>query len=182
VTELTDGTREPAPANTAALMWFGVCTLAVTLILIFLLRTQTTWVDGQPLSRQPALSSIVSLFGMALFGTGWLINYWRHYPDWWRTSPLSEFRVWLAGLEYVGWFMIYVYLVPISGYLLTTLAFCILLTLRCGYRSRRAIISAALTGLFIVLLFKTFLAVKIPAAKAYEYLPDALRNFMIIYF
>ncbi len=163
-------------------MWFGVCTFAITLALISQLGAQTTWIDGQPLTRQPALSSIVSLFGMALFGLCWIGIHWRRQPGWWRINPIPEFTVWIASLEFVAWFMIYVWLVPISGYLLTTVAFCVLLTLRCGYRSRRAVTSAALTGLFIVLLFKTFLAVKIPAAKAYEYLPDALRNFMIINF
>ena len=90
--------------------------------------------------------------------------------------------MWLASLEYVAWFMVYVWLVPITGYLLTTIAFCVLLARRCGYRSRRALLTAAATAVCIVVLFKTMLAVKIPAAVIYEWLPAGLRNFMIINF
>ena len=41
---------------------------------------------------------------------------------------------------------------------------------------------AAVMGFGIVLLFKTGLSAKIPGAAVYEYLPGALRNFMIANF
>ena len=42
--------------------------------------------------------------------------------------------------------------------------------------------AAAFTGLGIVLVFKAALSVKIPGGAIYEYLPDTLRNFLIVNF
>jgi len=39
-----------------------------------------------------------------------------------------------------------------------------------------------ITGLSIVLIFKTFLEVKIPGGAIYEFLPNTLRSFMILNF
>jgi hypothetical protein len=44
------------------------------------------------------------------------------------------------------------------------------------------LLSSVLIALSIVLVFKTFLEVKIPGGIIYEYLPDTLRNFMILNF
>ena len=71
---------------------------------------------------------------------------------------------------------------PQAGYLPATLIFTILLTLRAGYRSRTALVSAAVGAVAIVLLFKTFLQVKLPAGRLYETLPDGLRQIMLTYF
>ena len=56
------------------------------------------------------------------------------------------------------------------------------LAFRAGYRGPRMLCAAALTGLSIVLIFKTTLSVKIPGGAIYEYLPDIFRNFMIVNF
>ena len=77
--------------------------------------------------------------------------------------------------------MVYVWAVPIIGYLLATLLFAMLLSLRMGYRGVMQIGGAAAVGIAIVVVFKSFLGVKIPGGAIYEYLPDALRNFMIVY-
>ena len=72
-------------------------------------------------------------------------------------------------------------MVPLVGYLPTTILFCVGLTLRLGYRAPRVLAAAALTGTATVVVFKALLSVRIPGAAAYEYLPAALRNFMILY-
>lgn len=169
------------PVNHAALLLFGLLSLAIALLLLSLLGQQTTWVNGQPLVRQPALTSIVSLSGMALFGTIWLLLFWRNRRQTPIGNPLPELLQWLKGLEYLGWFMVYVWAVPLIGYLLATLLFCTLLAMRCGYRSRQAMFSAVLTGIAIVIIFKAMLSVKIPGGAIYESLPPAIRNFMILY-
>lgn len=97
-------------------------------------------------------------------------------------GELKEAAGWLLALEYLAWFMAYVYITPIVGYLSATLVFLLLLTLRIGYRNRRMMIAAVVVALAIVLVFKSFLGVKIPGGAVYEYLPDALRSFMIINF
>jgi len=97
-------------------------------------------------------------------------------------SELKEGVSWLRALEYLVWFMLYVYLTPIIGYLAATVLFLVSLTFRAGYRERRMTFAAVAVGFAIVLIFKSFLGVKIPGGAVYEPLPDALRSFMIINF
>jgi len=72
--------------------------------------------------------------------------------------------------------------VPIIGYLLATLIFMPLLVFRAGYREKRLLLLSMIIGLTIVVVFKSFLSVKIPGGMIYEYLPDAMRSFMLINF
>ena len=100
----------------------------------------------------------------------------------WSASVIGEISLWLRGLEFVGWFVIYVLTVRWAGYLPSTLVFCCALAWRLGYRSRRWLGAALLFGLCTVLIFKSALAVKIPGGTLYEVLPDGLRNLMIRFF
>ena len=88
----------------------------------------------------------------------------------------------MSSLEYAGWFIGYAMLVPYTGYLLTTVAFALALAWRAGYRTRGMLLSAFVSAVVIVLLFKTFLQVKLPSGLIYEYLPDGLRQIMLTYF
>lgn len=78
--------------------------------------------------------------------------------------------------------MAYVAVVPVLGYLATTIAFTTSLAFRQGYRGVKSLGAAALLGLTIVLVFKTGLSVKIPGGAVYEHLHGPLRNFMIVNF
>ncbi len=98
-----------------------------------------------------------------------------HKMDW------KEAKIWMSVFEWAGWFLAYVVLVPVLGYLPMTLVFAPLLTWRMGYRSRRMLWSSVVFGgVLVVLVFKAFLQVKIPGAMVYEYLPGGLRNFFIL--
>ena len=123
----------------------------------------------------------MALCGMALFGMFELRNQWRKN----RRIPLAkaapELMHWLAAVEYAVWFLVYVWLVPYLGYLGSTLLFCGLLTWRVGYRSRSILSAALLVGVAIVIVFKSFLSVKIPGGIIYDWLPSAVRNFFILY-
>jgi hypothetical protein len=94
----------------------------------------------------------------------------------------AEVWGWVRSLEYAGWFMAYVFIVPRLGYLGTTVIFAVLLALRAGYRDTRTFLAMAVTGTAIVVLFKSLLQVKIPGGAVYEFLPTALRSFMLTYF
>ena len=94
----------------------------------------------------------------------------------------KEVVVWVRSLEHVGWYLLYVAAIPAVGYLGATLAFCLFMTWRAGYRSSLAFAAAAGFALFVVLLFKSLFNVKIPGGAVYEYLPDTLRYLMIRYF
>jgi len=157
---------------------FAVGLLAASVLLAALLWDQTVWKDGKDWFSQARFWPAVGVFGMAGFSALHLWHLPRKRfarPDW------IEGRNWLIVFEFVGWFLAYVWLVPLLGYLPVTLVFALLLTRRMGYRSPRMMGTALVFGLAVVLLFKAFLQVKIPGAALYEFLPGALRNFFILY-
>lgn len=143
---------------------------------------------------QPALWPAIGIVGMLGFGLGHLWSVWSkrqdhhtgHEPSDLRPAQLDIERdgihAWFGVFEYYFWFMVYVNVVPLAGYLISTILFTALLAVRAGYRSRRLLGLAALAGFLIVFVFKTLLAVRIPAGAWYEYLPDAIRNFLITNF
>ena len=93
-----------------------------------------------------------------------------------------EWRIWFFAIEWVLWFLAYVMVVPVLGYLPTTLVFVPLMVWRIGYRSRRMLWISAGFAFAVVVMFKTFLQVRIPGGAIYEYLPGALRSFLILNF
>jgi hypothetical protein len=169
------------PPHHRAEIVFGLAAFGLALVLLARLGAETRWVAGQPLVAQPAFWPAVAIIGMTLFGALELVGVWRRNAARRGRPALPEVAVWLRALEFAAWFMVYVWAVPWLGYLPATLVFCTALTLRLGYRSRRMIGAALLTGLATVVVFKSLLAVKIPGGAVYEYLPAGLRNFMILY-
>lgn len=127
---------------------------------------------------QPAVWPGIGVIGMTLFGGLHLATRFKHHIP----GTVTELITWARALEFVGWFMVYVYAVPLIGYLPCTIVFTVALALRMGYRKTSTLLWAAFAGVVIVVVFKTLLQVRIPGAASYEYLPDALRNFMIVYF
>lgn len=96
---------------------------------------------------------------------------------------LYEVEMWFRALEYVGYFFIYTQAVLTLGYLISTLAFGAFLPWRLGYRTRRWMAISLATALAIVLVFKTFLEIKITNnIWLYNQLPDTLGAFMKTYF
>tara|TARA_Y100000739_G_scaffold164611_1_gene142639 strand:+ start:1186 stop:1422 length:237 start_codon:yes stop_codon:yes gene_type:complete len=78
--------------------------------------------------------------------------------------------------------MVYVFFVPLLGYLISTILFTTLLAFRMGYRNSKILFFAFSLGVSIVVIFKTVLSVKIPGGLLYEFLPGVFRNFMIVNF
>ncbi|MEL6793853.1 MAG: tripartite tricarboxylate transporter TctB family protein [Pseudomonadota bacterium] len=130
------------------------------------------------LFKEPAFWPMVGVIGMTIFGAFHAVGAWRRRAG---GGELTEGAFWLRAFEYLIWFMIYVQAAPLIGYLAATMIFAALLALRAGYRGR-LVLYAALTGLAIVLIFKSGLSVKIPGGAVYEYLPDGLRTFFIVHF
>lgn len=161
---------------------FGLITFAVALILASQLGSQAKFFDNLAPEKQPGLWPALSIAGMLAFGFFQILQYWFSRTMLTEPGFTTEAAVWLRALEFVVWFMVYVAAVPVIGYLPATLVFAVLLTLRLGYRGRRMLGASLLCGIAVVLLFKSFLQVKIPGGMIYEGLPPALRNFMILYF
>lgn len=158
---------------------FAWVMVAVAVLLLSQLFDQTAYKAGGKLFAQPRFWPAVSLAGMLGFAALHLIGSAaseRIEGRW------AEVLLWARALEYAGWFIGYAALVPYLGYLPTTLVFALALTWRAGYRRWLAFMSAGLSAVAIVLLFKTFLQVKLPAGQLYEHLPDGVRQIMLTYF
>lgn len=158
---------------------FAWIALVFSVFLLTQLADQTAYRSGGKLFAQPRFWPAVSLAGMVVFAVFHLVG-----------SALSEriagrwkeVLLWLSAFEYAAWFIAYAGVVPFIGYLPTTIAFAVLLTLRVGYRSRLLLGSAVVSAIVIVVLFKTLLKVNLPAGQLYESLPDGLRQIMLTYF
>lgn len=157
---------------------FAVAFLIFALFLFWSLPSQSPWVEGTRLAGQPALWPTISVVGMVGFGLlHWIGSFSspRIFGRW------SEVLIWLRALEYGGWFVGYVLLLPLVGYLPASLLFGLALTYRLGYRSAQAMLSAALLGLITVILFRGLLHANVPSGAIYKYLPDGLRAFAQTY-
>lgn len=157
---------------------FAVVFLAFSLFLLANLGDQAQWIDNTPTVAQPAFWPTVAVIGMVAFAGLHLIGS--------VVSPkidgrLKELSFWLRSVEYVVYFLIYVWSVPIVGYLLSTILFSLFLTIRLGYRSGTAIGSSVLFAIAVVLIFRTGLQVKIPPGQIYEHLPTSIRTFAMVY-
>lgn len=156
---------------------FAVAFVVLTAALLSQIGSQTRWADDTRLFAQPRFWPAIGLIGMVLLGGLHLARLpWRRITrfDW------AELKRWAMVAEYVVWFMIYVLVVPIIGYLPATVVFVPALTWRMGYRNRKMLVIGMAFGLFVVVTFKSFLSVKIPGGAVYEYLPGALRSFFIL--
>lgn len=163
------------PGSTA----FALSFVLLSAVLLYCLPTQVTWVNGMNLFTQPAFWPYVSTTIMLVFGVVHLIGTWSA-PK--LQGRWAEVLFWVKSCEFAAWFLIYVTLVPVIGYLIATLIFTTSLTFRLGYRRGRAFIAAAFLALAIVVVFKSLLQVKIPGGMIYQYLPTTLRSFMLTYF
>ncbi len=94
-----------------------------------------------------------------------------------------EFSKYLAALEYVVWFIVYTLMVPVLGYLVSTLIFGCFLPWRLGYRTSRWMLISLVTSFIAVVVFRTFLQIKTPGSIwLYDQLPTTARAFMLTYF
>ncbi len=157
---------------------FALLFLLFSVFLALSLDKQTAWATGTRFLAQPAFWSYAAVFTMVTFGLLHLISsLWSpRLEGRWR-----EIGFWLRSLEYAGWFMAYVFLVPRLGYLPSTLLFCVGLAVRVGYGRPRYLLAAGTVALAIVVVFKSLLQVKVPGGQIYEHLPDTLRAFMLTY-
>ena len=156
---------------------FAAAFVLLTVVLLSQIGSQTRWVDNTKFFAQPRFWPAVGFIGMAVLGVLHLAKLpWRRITRF----DLAEVKRWAMVAEYVAWFMVYVLAVPVIGYLLATLIFVPALTWRMGYRDRKMLIIGTAFGFCVVVIFKSFLSVKIPGGAIYEYLPSAVRSFFIL--
>lgn len=99
------------------------------------------------------------------------------------TALGHELTQWLRALQFVGWFIAYTLLVPVLGYLASTLLLGTALPWRLGYRGRRWLGICASASLMIVLIFRTGLQIRTPVnVWLYDLLPGPVGAFMKTWF
>lgn len=119
--------------------------------------------------------------------------FWNLRASWketaWRkrfllpTNAYFELTKYVAALEYVAYFIGYTLIVPILGYLVSTLLLGTYLTWRLGYRGRRWMLTGFASSLAVVIAFRTLLQIKTPISIwLYDQLPSTARAFMLTYF
>jgi len=158
---------------------FAVVFFIFSAILVASLGSQTIWAEGTDFYAQPRFWPAISLAGMTFFAA-------LH----WAGSALSprilgrwqEVWLWVRSIEYAAWFLGYVLLAPVLGYLIATILVGVVLMIRVGYRSFASIGAMVITTFFIVIVFKTTLKVNLPGGAIYELLPATWRSFMLTYF
>lgn len=159
-------------------IYFAAFFLLVSVLLISQLGNETTWAKGTKFFAQPRFWPAVSLIGMTAFAA---LYFLKSIASQNTHDARGEMVLWMKSLEYALWFMAYVFVVPLLGYLISTLVFVYALVFRTGYRERNMMIFAGVVAVAIVVVFKGVLSVKIPGGQLYELLPSAVRNFMILY-
>lgn len=159
-------------------LFFASAFFTLSLILLSQLGNQASWLASTKWSSQPALWPTIAVIGMTVFAA---LNWFSALVSPRIEGRWQEVAVWFRALEFVIWFMAYVIAVPRAGYLPSTILFAMLLAFRMGYRSKRMLAASVLTAIAVVVVFKSFLQVKVPGGQLYEYLPDAIRSFMLTY-
>ena len=166
--------RERRPGD----LVFALLFLVLSVFLLSQIGTETKWIKGTKLFTQPMFWPAVSLIGMTFFAACHFLGAVLSPKTGGR---LKEVGFWIRSMEYALWFMAYVWIVPIIGYLPSTILFTNLLTFRVGYKEKKLFMMATIMAVAIVVIFKGFLSVKIPGGQLYEHLPDSIRNFMLLY-
>ncbi len=167
---------------------FAILMAMLSAFLLYSIPHETQWFGGMAVSKQPRFWPAMCIIGLSLFAFGYGFSVWlkaaaRDQLDSTDThAEMGEMQHWLRPIEFVVYFLVYVMAVPWLGYLLATLAYFLLMTLRMGYRKKSMLWVSLATGLLIVLVFKTLLQVKISSGAWYDLLPDSWATFMIINF
>ena len=162
----------------AELIFVGMFSLA-SIFLASQLGEQTKFSSSGKLFSQPAFWPAIGVLGMSIFSIFHIVLNLHRISS---SNPAKEIMNWVRSLEFLGWFMVYVFFVPLLGYLISTILFTTLLAFRMGYRKSKILFFAFSMGVSIVVIFKTILSVKIPGGLLYEFLPGIFRNFMIVNF
>lgn len=159
-------------------MVFAWVFFAFSVFLLSQIGSQSPWRGSRQIFSQPAFWPTVSLALMVLFSGLHLLSsiLSPRIPGRW-----TEVWQWVRALEYAGWFLVYVIVVPLLGYLPTTIIAAVLLALRAGYRRPGQLLALAVLGVVVVIAFRGFLQVRIPAGAAYDYLPESIRIFWLTY-
>ncbi|MCP4790376.1 MAG: tripartite tricarboxylate transporter TctB family protein [Gammaproteobacteria bacterium] len=162
---------------------FAIILVLLSCFLMLSIPEETKWFNGLALLKQPRFWPSMAIVGLSFFALAYATAVWRRVRREQASirDEVEELIAWARPLEYVAYFLAYVFMVPVMGYLFATLTYFVLMTFRAGYRSKQMYAIAVLVALVVVVLFKSILQVKIGPGMWYEMLPSDWANFFIVY-
>ncbi|MEM8701635.1 MAG: tripartite tricarboxylate transporter TctB family protein [Pseudomonadota bacterium] len=157
---------------------FALLFLGFSIFLLSQVYGETSWVKRTKWFAQPRFWPAVSLIFMTFFA---LLHFIGSLCSPRILGRWLEVVFWLRSIEFVLYFLLYVAIVPLLGYLPSTVLFTCLLTTRVGLATPRFLMAASAFAICVALIFRAFLQVKIPAGQLYEAFPDPLKAFALTY-
>jgi len=156
----------------------------ISIVLLILLPFQTDSApEGQGWWTQPALMPTISLVFFAgtavyLFAQH-LIAAKRSNVEINQSIVRAELFEWIRPLEYFIYYVIYIWLLGIVGYFLSSAIFAIGIGMRVGLRERKWVYISIIFALALTALFRWGLSIFFPAPALFELFPGGLRTFLI---
>ncbi|WP_422039523.1 tripartite tricarboxylate transporter TctB family protein [Roseibium sp.] len=157
---------------------FALVFLAFSIFLLSQIYGETSWVKRTKWFAQPRFWPAVSLIFMTLFA---LLHFIGSLCSPRILGRWLEVVFWLRSLEFVLYFLLYVAVVPLLGYLPSTVLFTCFLTVRVGLATPRFLLASSAFAVCVAVIFRAVLQVKIPAGQLYEAFPDPLKAFALTY-
>lgn len=140
--------------------------------------------SGQGWWTQPALMPSLAIGLMVLSSAYLLLKYIltlranaQLRPN--NQAATQEVIEWLKPLEFFVYYCLYIWLLGLIGYFLSSLIFIVILSVRVGLRNTRWMITALLTALALVALFRWGLKVWVPVSDLYDLFPKDVRIFLM---
>ena len=164
-------------------IFFGFLTI-VSVGLLLLTPVQTSAPpDGQGWWTHPALMPTFSLVFFAATSVWLLVQHNRaaqkHGVQNDRAAVSAELLEWVKPLEYFIYYFLYIWLLGLIGYFMSSALFAVGVGMRVGLRSRRWVYTGILFALALTALFRWGLNIWFPAPWLFEQLPGGLRIFFI---
>jgi len=127
---------------------------------------------------QPWLMPALTLTLLTVAALIHTLRLWRDRGPVSAAGLAGELWMWLRAGEFFFWYVLYIWLLGVLGYGLSTFVFIAGLGFRVGLRQPRWIFAALAVTVAMTLLFRLALEIWVPAADLYEVLPPVVRNFM----
>ena len=172
------------PALPALGVVYGFCFLASAILLVLIPVATKPGPPNQGWWTQPALMPSIAISVMVISAAylfGQHVYKLRQHPELNNDRKLvrNEVFEWLKPFEYFVYYCLYIWLLGIVGYFLSSLIFIVLLCLRTGLRNARWMLVALLSALALVALFRWGLKVWVPVAELYDLFPKDIRIFLM---
>lgn len=156
----------------------------ISILLLILLPFQTDSApDGQGWWTQPALMPTVSLVFFAATAIYLFVQHMaaarRSHVVIDRPAISAELIEWIRPLEYFIYYGIYIWLLSIVGYFLSSAIFAAGVCLRVGLREPKWVYFSILFALALTALFRWGLNIFFPAPVLFELFPGGFGNFLI---